>query len=783
MTLSPMMAQYWEIKNQYPDYLILFRVGDFFELFYEDSKIASSLLGLTLTKKNNGKQDEELSIPMAGMPHYIYLQYCYKLIMAGYKVVICDQMETPEEAKLAKRPIVQRSITKILTKSTIYYENYQWDDYNHFLMSITYNVNNKEFFIVITDISTNEFFYKSLNEDQLISFLAKINPEEIVLSKYDEQKIYLNNILRPFQNKIQWVATIDHIPLNDSWQKYKNSLRHYQQYNINTLITYLINHGINMDNCHHTPINFPFQETIGINNKTIKHLHLLPNGSGTDSIFQIIDGTSTPMGKRLLQKFLLFPSTNIDEIYNRQNKIQFFNKFLLNNVINLNNLGDLQKYLNNAIKKTIKPLELLKLAQGIQRIVDIFQILEKNNYPEKFNCQCYISQLILNTMEDEIYVAEGVIIKSNNLPILKDYNEKSQTIEHQLKILLDQYMMENKINIIKIKYDQRNGYFMESPKSQEKTIGSIDSFTIIQYGINYVRFISQEFINLTQQKQTYQQLSNQIHFNIFDQLLDKVKESYEEIENIIHHISSIDVFKGLSQLIHQYQWVFPTLENSDSLIIEEGYHPLVKHLINNFVSNDLIMVDGKNFHIITGPNMGGKTTFLRQNGIIVILAQMGCPVPAKKATIGIVDNIFTRIGADDDLIEGSSTFMVEMEEISHIIKQSTHKSLILIDELGRGTSVHDGVIIAQSIIEYLNNLHCRCLFSTHFHNLNELLHNQSIEYYYCGYRFDPHLIFTYKILKGMTDESFGVHVAQLAGLPDHIIKRCQQLLKNNLEKK
>ncbi len=771
-----MLTQYWEIKNQHQDYLILFRVGDFFELFYDDAVKASGVLNITLTKKSYGKGEENQDYPMCGMPHHSYLHYCYKLVLAGYKIVVCDQMETPEEAKLAKRPVVQRSITKILTKSTIYYENFSWDDLNHFLISLTYNVREKSWFVLMADIATNEFFHKYIPWNELQSFITKINPEEILISKYDENLIFMESELINFKSKIQKTPTIDHIPVNDSWQKYKNHLPQWQQFNLNTLLSYLITHGINMDNCHNVPVNFPFQESMGLSTKTIKQLNLLPSMStGISSIFQIIDYTSTPMGKRLLQKYLLFPSTNLDLIQDRQNKIKFFQEFLSHDNINLNNLGDLQKYLKNIINKTIKPLELLKMAQSLHRCLDIFNVLNNHHYSKKFNHQLYVISLVLNTMENEIHVAEGKIIKSNNLPLLKDYGEKLQNIDHEIKILLDNYGHQFKISSIKLKYDQKNGYFMECPKSQEKTIHENNYFNIIQFGISYVRFISEKFITLTQTKNTYQQLINQINYNIYDELLNKVMENIPEIEAIIEDMAVIDVFKGLSKLITNNHWILPQVNNNDPIIIEGGYHPLVKHFNDNFIANDLTMVNN-NFHIITGPNMGGKSTFLRQNAIIFILAQMGAPIPAQKGILGIIDNIFTRIGADDNLMEGESTFMVEMEEMAHMIKEATPKSLLIIDELGRGTSVKDGLAIAQSIIEYLVQLKCKCLFSTHFHQLHKLINYEGIQYFHCGYFFKPQLQFTYKIMEGVTEESFGIHVAELAGLPKNIIDKAKGYL-------
>ena len=769
-----MMDQYHNIKNQYKDHLILFRVGDFFELFFDDAIEAHKYLNITLTKKTYGTKDDPYEIPMCGMPHHSYLNYCYKLVMAGFKIVVCDQMETPEEAKLAKRPVVNRSITKILTKSTIYYEEGNWDDFHHFLMAITYNPNDKEFFIIMMAMNTNDFFYKHCHEQELISLIKKIGPEEILINKFDGSKEFLMEQLSEFNN-IQIIPTIDLIPLNNPWQQYKNSLIHIYQTNVNTLITYLIHHGISMDHMIITPQKFPFKNYLNIHNKTIDHLHLLPkNIAGIHSIFQILDGTETPMGKRLLKQLLLFPSMDINEIYYRQSVIKFCHNFLKNNCINFSGIGDLSKHLNSGLKKTITPLNLLKLCQGIQRLLDIFKVLQKSGYPKGFNYQCYFSQLVINTMNDEIHVSEGNIIRGNNIPELQEYGHKIQTIDMELKNLLDQYMDVYNINIIKIKWDQRNGYFMESPKSQESIINTHNNFKVIQYGINYIRFITHEFLHLSQQKQFHQNFLQQINQKIFQELLDKMPSYYEEMDNIINEASFIDVFKSLSSLLYQ-NWVLPSIDASDNIDIQGGFHPLIKQLKTTFINNDLKMIDGENFHIITGPNMGGKSTFLRQNALIIILAQMGGPIPAQYGHIGIVDNIFTRIGSDDNLLSNESTFMVEMKEMTTMIKESTHKSFLVIDELGRGTSINDGLAIAQSIVEYFNDLKCRCLFSTHFHDLYKNL-PKNIKYYYCDYYFNPQIVFTYKIIEGITNESFGLHVAQLAGIPASIIHRAQDIL-------
>jgi DNA mismatch repair protein MutS len=805
-SLPPMMTQYWNIKKSYSDYLVLFRVGDFFELFYEDAKIANKALGLTLTQKVYGKKaqntpsnllsqcDTEPSepslqegiIPMCGMPHHIYLQYCYKLVLLNHKVVICDQTETPEEAKLAKRTVVNRQITKILTKSTIYYENDQLDLENHFLISIM-GKSKDNYNLLICDISTSDYFYKNCQATELNSFIGKINPEEIILSKHDAFRIDIANLLQEWKEKIvQWVPKVN-ISINVQWQKYGEHLSESEKNNIYSLISYLQEHGIDMQQCKNTPQEFPFREYITLDSKTIKNLHILPDNqldrgkNQFNSVLSTVDFTSTPMGKRYLKQLLLFPSTNLNIILERQNKVMFFINLLKNSMeISMHGIGDVEKLLSQCIRKKITPIMLIRMAKSIKKIMNLLAVLKRSNYPGNLNYECYAADLILNTMEEEEHVLNNMIIRAQNVPILEDYRHQIYVIEEKIKKLLQEYNVKYQINNIKVKSDSRLNYYLESPKSQEKNILAIGDFRIVQYGINYVRFVSKEFSQLSREKETIEEEINSITESIINQLVEKVGESFKEIQHIIKEITEIDSLLSLAKAALQYKYVLPKLNHTQDIYIKNGRHPMADRTISNFVPNSIAMGGDNNMHIITGPNMGGKSTFLRQNAIIVILSQIGSLVPAQEASIGLVDNIFSRIGADDNLIGGESTFMVEMQEISHMLKEATPKSLMIIDELGRGTSVKDGAAIATAVVEYIcHKLHCRCIFSTHFHSICKDLSNiPSVAFFHFGYILkDEQIFFTYKIQNNICDESFGIYVAKLAGISQEIINRAINIVQ------
>ena len=805
--LPPMMTQYWNIKKSYSDYLLLFRVGDFFELFYEDAKIAHKELGLTLTQKLYGKRGTPIEsslllqethegvIPMCGMPHHIYLQYCYKLVLLNYKVVVCDQTETPEQAKLAKRSIVDRQITKILTKSTIYYESDQLDLENHFLVSIIGKEKGK-YNLLICDIATSDYFYKNCEAIELHSFIGKIKPEEIILSKHDEYRVEIAELLKEWKEKIiQWIPKFN-IEINKEWREYGKNLGENERNNIHNLFSYLNEHGINMEKCKHKPQEFPFREYITLDSKTIKNLHILPDNSKNNqrnqcnSLLQCLDITCTPMGKRYLKNLLLFPSTNLNIILERQNKVNFFLNLLKNSMeISMSGIGDVEKTLTQCLRGSITPIMLIRMAKSIKKIMNLLAILKRSNYPDQLNYECYAADLILNTMEDEEHVLNNIIIRSTNVPMLEDYRYQIYVIDGKIKKLLQEYTNNYQINNIKIKSDNRLNDYLESPKSQEKSISAIASFKIVQYGINYVRFISSEFLQLSQEKYTINQEINTITESIIKQLMEKVEESFIEIQSMIREIAQIDVYLSLAKIALQYKYVQPTLNHSQNIKIKNGRHPIAEknclatNNLSGFVANSINMEGDKPMHIITGPNMGGKSTFLRQNAIIVILAQIGSFVPAEEANIGLVDNIFSRIGADDNLIGGESTFMVEMQEISHMLKQATTKSLMIIDELGRGTSVKDGAAIATAVVEYIcNSIHCRCLFSTHFYSICPLFMNIfSICFFHFGYILqDDQIFFTYKIEPDVCDESFGIYVAKLAGIPQTIINRAMEITKDSL---
>lgn len=767
--LSPVMMQYNDIKIKYKNYFVFFRIGDFFELFYDDAIKVNKILGLTITHKSNNK-----NIPMCGIPHNMYLNYGARLIREGYSIVICDQIgEQPLKG------IMKREVTKILTKSTIFYEGNIFDLDNHFIMGIGF-INKQEVFILFMDIGTEEYFYKTCDIEDLTSFISNINPEEIIINKNDKYEDLLKEILYKWRNIIQIWDISNSNYFKNIWNNYIDNLGLLQQQIVETMLSYLHYHGIKLNNLLNCPQEFPFKKNIKLMDNTIESLNII-NKNNTSDLLRIIDKTQTPMGYRLLKKSLCFPSTDLNNINYIQQNVQFFFNRISNNILlDLKDLGDMEKMIIQAIRKTIKPSILLKLGKSLEISHNIIHFLRKEGLSMFGNNTSFcVHEIILYTLNDNI-IDDNNYINPNNIDEILIINKNIDKLNNDIDSLITKYESQYGISNLKYKNNNIHGYFLETPKSQINIIKNNPIFFIINHVVNNVRFKSMEFTDLVEKLENIKSQQIELEKTIFNNLLDKIKEYYDDLIKMSRVIGNLDLYYSFALKAKERSYICPVINNNNSLYIKNGRHPIADETIKNFIPNSIEINNEDNIHIITGPNVGGKSTFLRQVGVILILSHIGSFIPAEDAIIGIVDNIFTRIGSNDNFLENKSTFLIELEEISYMLREVTSKSFIIIDEFGRGTSEQDGLFLAASLLKHLYHIvHCKCLFATHFHGLFDLVPYIKT-YFYTNYFHNDKgdIQFTYELIQGRAKESFGICAAKLAKIPDSIINDAITLKKS-----
>lgn len=810
--ITPLMEQYIEIKRDYSDVLLFFRMGDFYELFFDDAYLASDILNITLTKR--GKLDGK-DIPMCGVPHHSSDRYIEMLIKKGINVAICEQTETPEEAKKrGYKSIVNRAVVRVITPGTILEDNLIGAKTNNFLMSI--NDLRGDISISWADISTGKVITSSTSQEKVFSDIARINPSEILVSNSYYEKTKIN--LSKKDLKITVLSDSSFNSINS-----KNKL--YRHYGIRSLSSFgkftlsmIGSLGAILDYIQITktgtnlslkrPIVEKKKSVLEIDENTRKNLEINKSimGEKKSSLINILNKTSTNFGFRILENRLNAPLTNQDQIKERL----LITKFFYENDVLASELKEILRicpdferafsrlafYKNSfqdllTIKKGIKISLKLKKFFKDKKIQIVFPIKLSeilNSFSEFLDLDKTLD-VALSEINHEI---------GNNISYIKyGYNldlDKSRDIllksEKYISDLEKKLIQETKISSLKIKKNNILGYFIEvTSRNADYLLNNKDSNVFIhrQTTANTYRFTNDDLVSLENHINTASFKISELELKIFNALKRMVLDYESDIRSAADIIGEIDFFLSLGVVSKEENWVKPEISNNNELTIINGRHPIVEKNVNlkgetSFIPNDCNLDGKKNIiNLITGPNMAGKSTFLRQNAIIIILAQMGCYVPANQAKIGIVDRVFSRIGASDDLSEGHSTFMIEMLETATILNQATEKSFVILDEIGRGTSTVDGLSIAWSTLEYLHkNNKSRTLFATHFHELTVLektlpkLCNLTVKIK----ESDDNIIFLHKIVKGKANHSFGIEVAKLAGIPMEVIERSKSLLED-----
>ncbi len=783
--LTPMITQYHKIKNEYQECLLLYRLGDFYELFYEDAIVGAKELNIVLTKKKISKDKE---IPMCGIPYHSADSYISKLISKGHKVAICEQLEPAS----ASKGIVKREVIRVITPGT-YFDN----EHLKGGIVVLYKDGNK-FATAFLDLSTGEFFASKFNKESLISFLNKFTPKEILTPK-DLDISFINQDYKNFFH--------NQIP-DDLFENTEDFLKYF---NIKTITAFGFEDDDNLLKVIAAAFNYakytqksflPYIETpkpyiedkyIKLDYSAIKHLELISTLEHGKSLFNVINKAITGMGKRRLKFFLLHPLKNLDEILERQEAVSELveNHDLREKIRNyLNKIFDIETLISKITSNTLKPKDMIALRESLRKVEEMKSV--KSNFKSKLLKELFSSipdnskivEKLDRYLEDNppFHLKEGGLIKrgvDKTLDELKDIKENG---EKWIQDYQEKEKIRTGISSLKIGFNKVMGYYIEITKPNLKFVPP--DYKRRQTLSNAERFTTDYLTSLEEKILSADEKIKNLEYEIFTQVRDYVVSLSKQIEETGRIVAIIDAISSLSQVAVENGWIRPKLTNGYKIYIEEGLHPTVAKFHKDFVPNSIIFDKDRFFHIITGPNMSGKSTYIRQTALLVILSQIGSFIPAKSAEIGIVDAVYTRIGSGDNLAKGLSTFMVEMLEVANIINNASENSLIILDEIGRGTSTYDGIAIAWAVSEYIvNKIKAKTMFSTHYHELVTLENQlEGVENYHLAIKEDKEgeIKFLYKVVKGFSPKSYGIHVAKLAGIKEDIIKRSLEIL-NRLE--
>ncbi len=778
--LSPMMLQYIEMKEKNMDVILFFRLGDFYEMFFEDALIASRELELTLTGKSAGLEDR---IPMCGIPYHSVNPYIDKLIDKGYKVAICEQIEDPKTAK----GVVKREVLQILSKGTMMNSEFLDEKTNNYIG----NVIDLKYTYVISyaDISTGEFYTTTsiYDSNSLVSLILSLNLKEIVVKNNFD-----NNVLNTLKNKYKVNISIFDEEIDVS--EYTNIFSHIEDSKYIESIKHLLSYLISTQK---RSLNY-LQKINIINTKSYLKLDInarrnleltssLRLKERTYSLLWLLDKTKTAMGSRMLKNWIENPLVDKNEINKRYDVVEKLEtEFILKEELReyLYQVYDLERLSGRIGYGNTNGRDLLQLKNSLKVLPNIKSILDNLKYEKTIETLDDLYELLQNSIDEDapVTIKEGGIIKSGfNLELDELKENRSSGKDFVIKMESEE---RNRTGIknLKVGYNKIFGYYIEVSKSNIGLIKEEYNYIRKQTLANCERYVTP----LLKEKEALilgaeEKIIN-LEYNLFIEIKNKVQTYIKRIQNIAKVIAEIDVLQSFATISEENNYIRPIITDKRIVEIIDNRHPVVEKVLETpFVPNDILMDEKTNILIITGPNMAGKSTYMREFAITVIMAQIGCFVPAKKCTLPIFDQIFTRIGASDDLVSGDSTFMVEMKEANEAITNATNNSLIIFDELGRGTATYDGLSLAQAIIEYIhNNIKCKTLFSTHYHELTKLEdHFENLKnVHVSALEENGNITFLHKIKNGSVDKSYGIHVAKLANLPKSLIKRANEILSD-----
>ena len=785
--LSPMMAQYMEIKDQYKEELVFYRLGDFYEMFFDDALIASRELELTLTGRVAGLEER---VPMCGVPHNNVKPYIEKLVNKGYRVAICEQLEDPKVVK----GMVKRGIVDVISKGTIADNDLLNDKDASYIASILFF--NDSILLTILDISTGYLASMSIqnNEDALINEILGLNLKEVIF--VDNLNTALIDLLK---NTYNVEVTISH---EFMWDKYEYLFSTISDARVKSGVAHLfyyLDHRQLKDLSHINKINYiKKNDYLEMDIHSIRNLELVETlrlKERTYSLIWLLDKCKTAMGSRKLKSWMLNPLKNKDAINARYDKIEKLNnEFILKDELKnlLYEVYDIERLSGKVINGSLNARDLIQLKKSIGVLPEIKKIIEKLEFDYDIDIHEKLYELLESSLVEDppISVKEGYMIKTGFNSELDELREIRSGGKDFVAAFETKVKEETGIKNLKVGFNKVFGYFIEIPNGSKTLVKEEYHWERRQTLTNCERYISPALKEKESMILNAEENIVNLEYKLFCDIKEIVKKEVPALNKTADALSEIDALTSLSVCSEEYNLVRPILTNEHVIDIKNGRHPVVEVVSKSeYVPNDCVLETGVNTLLITGPNMSGKSTFMRQLAIIVIMAQMGSFVPCESATLPIIDKIFTRIGASDDVVSGESTFMVEMKEARNAIAGATKNSLILFDELGRGTATYDGMSLAQAILEYISeNIGAFTLFSTHYHELTNLskrfkniknVHVSAVEN-------GNQITFLHKIKNGAVDKSYGIHVARLAKMPDELLDRAEEILseyESNAKKK
>jgi DNA mismatch repair protein MutS len=798
--VTPLMKQYNAIKKRYPDAMLLFRVGDFYETFGEDAKKAAGVLGITLTKRGAGSETETA---LAGFPHHSLNTYLPKLVKAGMRVAICDQLEDPKMTKT----IVKRGVTELITPGVSLNDEVLQTKTNNFLAAV--NFNKKQLGISFLDVSTGEYLVAQGNAEYIDKLLQNFSPSEVLVQKQHKQQF-----LELFENRYytfyldDWVFQSEYA--NETLQNHFE-VKNLKGFGIQDLKNGIIAAGAVMYYLSETQHNqlkhiqsisrIAEDNYVWMDRFTVRNLELYnPNSINAVTLLDVIDKTISPMGGRLLKRWLALPLKNIDDIKNRHELVKFFidsDTFSQTVTYQLKQISDLERLISKVATGKASPREIVLLKDSLKAILPIKTSAEKskNKTVKELGNQLHSCTELITKINETLFDDSPVNINKGNAIAagvhqeLDDLRAISSTGKQYLDEMLARETERTGISSLKISFNNVFGYYIEVRNTHKDKVP--EEWIRKQTLVNAERYITEELKEYETKILGAEEKIQKLEQEIFSKLLQYIIQFVQIVQENAQIIAKIDCLLSFSVLAIDNNYVRPMMDESTDLEIKNGRHPVIEKQLpidQTYIANDVVLNrNQQQIIMITGPNMSGKSAILRQTALIVLLAQMGSYVPAQNAKIGIVDKIFTRVGASDNISMGESTFMVEMNETASILNNLSERSLVLLDEIGRGTSTYDGISIAWAISEFLHEhpSKAKTLFATHYHELNEMTATfERIKNFNVSVKeLEDSIIFLRKLISGGSNHSFGIHVAKLAGMPNMVIHRANKILaqleKNN----
>lgn len=797
---TPLMKQYFEIKDEHPGTILLFRVGDFYETFADDAILVSKELGITLTKRNNGGDQT----PLAGFPFHSLDSYLPKLVKKGYKVAVCDQTESPDEAKKAGRKIVTREVTEITTPGVTLSEKLLEHKRNNYIVSLHWIKDRVG--VAFSDISTGEFGLSEVSERQLDSLLAAIQPSEVLVSSKLKNKLedaflkfnitYIEDWV--YEGDYGYKILTDHFEVHSlkgfGVEELKTahvaagSLMHYMQETQKAYLRHL-----------RRLYAYESNEYMSLDPATKRNLELtasIQDGNVEGTLISIMDKTCTAMGGRLLRRWIMRPLKRLKPIQQRLDSVEiFYSKHDVRSQLReeLEQVGDLERLISRICVGRTNARDIVQLKLSLAQIPVIksqfagFDDPLLKDISGRLKLLIDLQEHITKTLAEEppASIRDGNMIRdgfNEELDELRDIAKNGKKYIAQIK---DKLAKDSGIASLKIGYNKVFGYYIEVTNAHKDKVP--EHFIRKQTLVNAERYITPELKEIEEKILSAEERSKTLEYELFEEVRLYVAEFADDVQQIAFALAELDCVQCFAEVAFKNNYAKPEVRDSEEIDIKKGRHPVVEETLpmgEPFIPNDIELNNSdQQIMIITGPNMAGKSIILRQTGLIVLLAQVGSFVPAESATIGMVDKIFTRVGASDNLAAGESTFLVEMNEAANILNNATPRSLILLDEVGRGTSTFDGLSIAWSLAEYLHNhapVAAKTLFATHYHELNELeqMYDRTKNFNVQVKEHDGKVIFLRKLVRGGADHSYGIQVANMAGLPQIVIDRAKDILKN-----